>query len=233
MIAFGCATTDEGEFRAYAAPAIERVAEADSLLMRRHGYGSIHEPYNEMLEQAARCDELEAIVLLHQDLSIDDESFLAKVRGILAASPDIAVIGAAGASGVTGLAWWEGTESHGYFESPVLVPGGSRIVYSRGVHEVDSVDGMLLVLSAWAARELRFDGELSGALDGYDMDICLQARARGRKVVAGGLQVSHYTTYEGFFDRARWIRAAVALQRKWSPDLVPPDLQADVRMELI
>lgn len=224
MIAFGCATTDEGEFRAYAAPAIERVAEADSLLMRRHGYPSIHQPYNEMLDQAAQRDDLEAVVLLHQDLSIDDESFVEKVRGILAASPDVAIAGAAGASGVTGLAWWEGAESHGYFESPVLVPGGSRIVYSRGVHEVDSVDGMLLVLSAWAARELRFDEALAGPLDGYDMDICLQARARGRRVVAGGLRVSHYTTYEGFFDRARWIRAAVALRRKWSSELVPSEL---------
>jgi hypothetical protein len=217
MIAFGCATTDDRQFKAYAGPSIERVAESDSVLMRRHGYGSIHEPYNEMLEQVARREDLEAIVLLHQDLSIDDEHFVAKLRGILAASSEIAIAGAAGARDVGGLAWWEGGESHGRFDSPVLVPGGSRMVYSRGVHEVDSVDGMLLVLSAWAARELRFDGELSGPLDGYDMDICLQARARGRRVVAGGLDVSHYTTYDGFFDRRRWARAAVALQRKWAP----------------
>jgi hypothetical protein len=217
MIAFGCATTSEQEFRAHAAPSIERIAERDSVLMRRHLYDSIHEPYNEMLEEVAGREDLEAIVLLHQDLAIDDDHFLSKVRGILAASPDIAIVGAAGARGVTGLAWWEGSESHGRFDSPVLVPGGSRMVYSRGVHEVDSVDGMLLVLSAWAARELRFDSELSGPLDGYDMDICLQARAQGRRVVAGGLDVSHYTTYEGFFDRRRWVRAAAALQRKWGP----------------
>jgi Glycosyltransferase like family len=219
MIAFGCATNDEGQFRAYAAPSIERVAEPGSLLMRRHGYGSIHEPYNEMLDQAAQREDLEAVVLLHQDLSIDDDGFLAKVRGMLAASPDVAIIGAAGARGVRGLAWWEGAESHGYFESPALVPGGNGMMYSRGVHEVDSVDGMLLVLSAWAARELRFDVDLAGPLDGYDMDICLQARAQGRKVGAGGLQVSHYCTYDRFFDRRRWVRAAVALQRKWGGDL--------------
>lgn len=228
MIAFGCATTDEREYRAYAAPSIERVAEPDSLLMRRHGYDSIHEPYNEMLDEAARRDDLEAIVLLHQDLSIEDEGFMAKVRGILAASPEIAIVGAVGARGVPPLAWWEGSESHGYFESPILVPGGSRIVYSHGVHEVDSVDGMLLVLSPWAARELRFDAELAGPLDGYDMDICLQARARGRRVVAGGLQVAHYTTYDRFFDRRRWIQAAVALRRKWAPTFdEAPSLEPD------
>lgn len=221
MIAFGCATTDERQYRAHAAPSIERVAEDDSVLMRRHGCGSIHEPYNEMLDEVAERKDLEAVVLLHQDLSIDDEGFMAKVRGILAASPDVAIIGAAGARGVTGLAWWEGSESHGQFDSPVLVPGGSRMVYSRGVHEVDSVDGMLLVLSAWAVRELRFDHDLAGPLDGYDMDLCLQARARGRRVVAGGLEVSHYTTYEGFFDRRRWMQAAVALQRKWEQAFGP------------
>jgi hypothetical protein len=219
MIAFGCATTSETEYRAYAAPSIERVAEKDSLLMRRHGYDSIHEPYNEMLDQAAQRDDLEAIALLHQDLTIDDDDFVARIRGIMAASSEIAIIGNVGARDAPGLAWWEG-DSRGSIDSPLLVPGGSHQVYSHGVHEVDSVDGMLLVLSAWAARELRFDSELAGPLDGYDMDICLQARARARRVVAGELRVSHYNTYEGFFHRSRWIAAAVALQRKW-PDAFP------------
>jgi hypothetical protein len=223
VIAFGCATTDEQEFRAHAAPSIERVSETGSLLMRRHGYTSIHEPYNEMLAEAAEDDDLEAVVLLHQDVSIDDEHFLPKVRGMLAASSETAVLGVAGSRAPRGLAWWEG-ECHGRFESPALTPTGSRTTYSRGVHEVDSVDGMLLVLSSWAARELRFDGDLSGPLDGYDMDICLQARARGRRVVTGEFDVSHYTTYDRFFDRRRWVRASVALQRKWATDLVPRNL---------
>lgn len=188
--------------------------------MRRHGYDSIHEPYNEMLVEATECDELEAVVLLHQDLSIDDEGFLAKVRGILAASPDVAVIGTAGARHVRGLAWWEG-ESHGFLDEPLLIPGGSHIHYSHGAHEVDTVDGMLLVLSPWAARELRFDSDLAGPLDGYDMDFCLQARARGRRVVATGFRVRHYVRYDGFFDHRRWIQAAVALQRKWELDPMP------------
>jgi hypothetical protein len=217
MIAFGCATTDDEEYRAYAAPSIERVAEPGALLMRRHGYDSIQEPYNEMLDEAGRRDDLEAVVLLHQDLSIEDGQFLAKVRALLAASPDVAVIGSAGARGVRGLAWWEG-ECHGNVNSPQLVPGGSRLSYSHGAHEVDSVDGMLLVFSAWAVRELRFDRDLAGALDGYDIDICLQARARGRRVVACALQVSHHVDYQGFFDRDRWVRAAVAIQRKWELD---------------
>lgn len=225
MIAFGCATTSEEEYLAYAAPSVQRVAEPDSLVMRRHGYDSIHAPYNEMLAEAAAREDLEAVVLLHQDVAIDDDAFLAKLRELLAASEDVAVIGVAGARQVRGLAWWEG-ESYGAAHSPLLVPGGSHIQYSRGTHEVDSVDGMLLVLSAWAARELRFDRDLAGPLDGYDLDLCLQARARGRRVVVADLAVSHYVGYEGFFDRRRWVEAAVALQRKWALDPMPSPREA-------
>lgn len=226
MIAFGCATTSEEEYLAYAAPSVARVAEPDSLSLRRHGYDSIHEPYNEMLAEASERDDLEAVVLLHQDLSIDDDAFLAKIRDVLAASDEVAVIGVAGARGVSSLAWWEGESSYGAAHSPQLVPGGSHIQYSHGAHEVDSVDGLLLVLSAWAARQLRFDRGLAGPLDGYDMDICLQARARGGRVVVADLAVSHHVGYEGFFDRRRWVRAAVALQRKWALDSMPSPREA-------
>lgn len=229
MIAFGCATTSEEEYLAYAAPSVQRIAEPDSLTMRRHGYDSIHQPYNEMLAEAAGHEELEAVVLLHQDLTIEDESFVAKIRAILAASEDVAVIGVAGARGVRGLAWWEG-ESYGAAHSPRLVPGGSHIRYSHGAFEVESVDGLLLVLSAWAARELRFDRELAGPLDGYDMDLCLQARARGGRVVVADLAVSHHVAYEGFFDRGRWVEAAVALQRKWELDPMPSPREAAARI---
>ena len=214
MIAFGCATTNEEEYLAYARPSIARVAEPNALLMRRQGHDSIHEPYNEMLEEAAEYDNLEAVVLLHQDLSIEDKDFLAKIRGILAASPDVAVIGAAGARDVHSLSWWEG-ECHGGLEMPAVVPGGERVRYVRGAYEVDAVDGILLVLSPWAVRELRFDRELAGSLDGYDLDLCLQAREHRRRVVVGEFDVSHHVRYDGFFDRDRWTEAAAAVQEKW------------------
>lgn len=226
MIAFGCATTSEEEYLAYAAPSVQRVAEPGALLMRRHGHDSIHEPYNEMLAEAATHDDLEAVVLLHQDVSIDDPDFLAKVRTILAASSEVAVIGVAGSRNPPGLAWWEGDSFYGHLDSPLLVPGGSSFHYSDGAHEVDAVDGLLLVLSAWAAQELRFDGDLAGPLDGYDLDICLQARARGRRVVAADLLHRHFVSYDRFFDRRRWIEAEVALRRKWELDPMPSPREA-------
>lgn len=214
MIAFGCATTDEEEYRAFAAPSIARLAEPGALIMRRHGAASVHLPYNEMLDEAAARDDLEALVLLHQDMSIEDDQFAAKLRRLLAADPAVAIVGVAGARDVAGLPWWEG-ECHGRVRSPRLVPGSSRVFYSRGNHEVESVDGMLLAFSAWATRELRFDPAL-GPFDGYDVDICLQARERGRRVLVGDFETSHWVAYEDFFDRNRWVKGAVAVQRKWS-----------------
>lgn len=220
MLAFGCATTNEAEYLAYAAPTTERLSETSSLIMRRHGYDSIHEPYNDMLAAAGERDDLEALVLLHQDLSIGDPHFTERVRAVLAADERVAVVGAVGARNVTGLAWWEGDSLTGRVESPRLAPGGTVIDHSRGIREVDAIDGILIVLSAWAVRELRFDRAL-GPFDGYDVDICFQARAKGRRVVVGDFrEVAHHVRADAFFDRARWTRGATALSRKWEPSLV-------------
>lgn len=214
MLAFGCATTDEQEYLSHAAPTIAALAEDDSVTMRRHGYDSIHEPYNEMLAEAGRHDDLEALALLHQDVSIGDTHFAARVRSVLAADERVAVIGAAGARRVRGLAWWEGDTLTGRVESPRVVPGGLTLDHARGVREVDAVDGILLVLSAWAVRELRFDRSL-GPFDGYDVDLCMQARARGGRVVVADFRgVAHHAGPDSF-DRQRWTRGAVALNQKW------------------
>ncbi len=215
MLAFGCATTSAEEYFAYAAPTIERVAESDSLIMRRHGFGTIHEPYNEMLAAAGERDDLEALILLHQDLSIGDPYFAERVRALLAADERVAVIGAAGARNVRSLAWWEGDDPAGRVESPRLVPGGSVIDHARVNREVEAVDGILIVLSAWAVRELRFDPAI-GPFDGYDVDICLQARSLDRRVVVGDFRdVAHHVRGDSFFDRERWTRGAIAVSRKW------------------
>lgn len=215
MLAFGCATTDNEEYFSYAAPTIERVSESDSLLMRRHGFDTIHEPYNDMLAAVAGREDLEALVLLHQDVSIGDPYFAQRVRALLAAHEDVAVIGAAGARNVRGLAWWEGDRAAGLVDSPRLVPGGATIAHAHVNREVDAVDGILLVLSAWAVRTLRFDAAL-GPFDGYDVDVCLQARALGGRVVVGDFRdVAHHVRGDSFFDRKRWVRGAIALSRKW------------------
>jgi hypothetical protein len=220
VFAFGCATTSEEEYLAHATPTIDLISEPSSLVMRRHGFDSIQEPYNEMLVEAARRDDLEALALLHQDVSISDPYFLERARAVLAADELVAAIGAAGGCNGTNLAWWEGDRLTGRVEAPRMVAGGNVIDHARGIREVEAIDGILIVLSAWAVRELRFDRAL-GPFDGYDLDICLQARARGRRVVVADFRgVTHHVRRDSFFDRARWTKGAVALRRKWEPGLV-------------
>lgn len=217
MFAFGCATTSEEQYLAYAAPTIERLREPSSLAMRRHGFDTIHAPYNEMLAEAGRRADLEALVLLHQDVSISDRRFIARARAVLAADERVAVVGAAGACNGATLAWWEGDRRTGRVESPALVSGGATVDHARGIREVEAIDGIVIVLSAWAVRALRFDPAI-GPFDGYDADICLQARSCGRRVVVADFRgVAHHVRGASFFDRARWVRGEVALRRKWDP----------------
>jgi GT2 family glycosyltransferase len=84
--------------------------------------------------------------------------------------------------------------------------------------EVDSVDGVVIVMSPWAVRELRFDESL-GNLHGYDLDICLQARAAGRKVVTTDIRVIHHHSLDLLGDPDGWIAAHMRIAEKWSDRL--------------
>src|SRR5436190_21954690 len=110
MIAFGSAITKPAVYRASAEPGINRAAEADSVVFALPSSGTIFESYNELLERAAARDDLEALVLVHQDAEIVDNDFCARVRQSLA-DPDVGVVGCVGAIGVRSIAWWEGSVS--------------------------------------------------------------------------------------------------------------------------
>jgi hypothetical protein len=72
-----------------------------------------------------------------------------------------------------------------------------------------------MALSPWAVRELRFDESL-GARHGYDIDLCLQARAAGKKVVTADLKVVHHHSLELIADPDRWIESHIAVAEKWN-----------------
>jgi hypothetical protein len=72
MIAFGCSVTKPDVYRRCAEPGIRRVAEPDSEVYALESIGSIFESYNRILDIAAGREDLEALVLVHQDTEIDD-----------------------------------------------------------------------------------------------------------------------------------------------------------------
>jgi hypothetical protein len=221
MIVFGTAVTDTETYDRFAAPGIRLVAEPDSEVLAHQTAGSLFRNYNLLLDQAAAHDDLEALVLVHQDAEIVDPDFCAKVRDALS-DPDVAVVGCAGAIGVRSIAWWEGAvtwasfihryEERGGGDFPAMTYHDAPSFARTG--EVDSIDGFVMVLSPWAVRELRFDESL-GKLHGYDFDFCCQARAAGKKVVTADFKAIHNHSLELISDPDSWIEAYIRVVEKW------------------
>src|SRR5581483_4244204 len=126
---------------------------------RHHTAGSVFRNYNLLLDKAAEHENLEALVLIHQDAEIVDPEFPDRVREALS-DPDVAIVGCAGAVGVRSIAWWQGAVSwagltHRYPEFgggdfPAISWRRTSMPSYAEPGEVDSVDGFVIVMSAWA-----------------------------------------------------------------------------------
>lgn len=216
MIAFGAAVTDPEVYEELALPGIERAAEPDSLVLTRSGL-SIREAYDELMDAAARQPGLEALVLLHQDLELSDDSLPRRARRLLR-DPRVAVAGPLGARGLT-LHLRHGSRTlHGAVAAP-----GIRRRFSRGPEEVEAVDGALLVLAPWVVRGIRF-GRAAAPFHGYDLELALRARAHGGKAICADIPYFHRHVSKRDF--AAQSEAGVALARRWDPALRPPQWAA-------
>jgi Glycosyltransferase like family len=231
MIAFGASMTAPETYARVAEPGIRRTMEADSVVFAHQAAGSLPRTYNLILDQAGRLDDLEALVLVHQDAEIDDAALCTKLRGSLA-DPEVGVVGCVGATGVRSIAWWEGDVSGGsavycYGESG----GGELPALSWGARggrsetgEVEAIDGFLMALSPWVVRNVRFDESL-GMLHGFDVDFCLEVRAAGRKVVTADLRVRHHHALDLVTANEPWLAAHMRAADKWEGRL--PDAGGD------
>ena len=235
MIAFGCAITDEELYERCAAPGFRLAAEDDTEILAHPAAGSIFRSYNMLLERAIERfgpDGLEALVLVHQDAEIVDPDFIAKVREALA-DPDVAIVGCAGAIDVRSIAWWEGSVKWASFTHRYDEMGGGEIAamnwYGKdaplfaGLGDVETVDGFMLVFTPWAVENLRFDESLPGGLHGYDFDVCMQARAAGKRVIVADLKVAHHHSLDVVSDISAWVQAHMTLADKWQEQLPMPD----------
>jgi 2-polyprenyl-3-methyl-5-hydroxy-6-metoxy-1,4-benzoquinol methylase len=86
--------------------------------------------------------------------------------------------------------------------------------FGGGTHDVDTVDGLMMVLSPWAVRNLRFDDARFTGFHGYDADFCFQARRAGRRVVVDDIDVIHHTK-GGYGDEQAFRRSDDAWRAKW------------------
>jgi hypothetical protein len=223
VIVFASSITDPDMYARCAEPGIRCAAEPDSEVIANAAAGSLQRSYNLILDSLADRDDIEAVVLLHQDAEIADETFCAKLRRALA-DPDVGVVGCVGAIGVRSIAWWEGSVTwasfiHRYGELgggdlPAFSWNGSELPAYARTGEVDTVDGFVLALSPWVARHVRFDEALS-QLHGYDFDFCLQVRHAGRKVVTADFKVIHHHSLDLVSEPETWIQAHMRVAEKW------------------
>jgi hypothetical protein len=223
MIVFASSITSPEQYERCAAPGIRLAAEPDSVVLPFQAAGSIYRSYNLILDEVAERDDLEALVLIHQDAEIVDAGFCRELRRALA-DPDVGVVGGVGAVDVRSIAWWEGSVTWASFNHRYEELGGGELPgftwdpddrppYAQ-LGEVDTVDGFALGLSPWVVRNVRFDESL-GNLHGYDFDFCLQVREAGRKIVTADLRVMHHHSLELVSDPQTWVEAHMRIAEKW------------------
>jgi Glycosyltransferase like family len=235
VIAFASSITDGEMYRKAAQPGIELAREPDSVVLANAAAGSIFRSYNLILDQAAELEDLEALVLLHQDAEIASPDACAVIRRTLAGDPDIGVLGVVGAVGVRTIAWWEGSVTWASFthrytelgggEQPALTWDTSDLPAFARTGEVDTVDGFVMVLSPWVVRNVRFDESL-GQLHGYDFDFCLSVRAAGKTVHTADFRVIHHHSLDLVSNPETWLAAHERLAEKWAgrmPGVTEPD----------
>jgi hypothetical protein len=219
VIIFGSAIVDADAYRRYAGPGIRAAAEPGAAIDAYAAVGSICRSNNLLLDVAAARPDLEALVIVDEQVEIADPDFCAKVRAALS-DPAVAVAGWMGASGVRSIAWWEGRISCGAVTLRYPEHGGGEVAacswrpVDPAPREVDSVDGRLMILSPWAVRNVRFDEELSLGF-GYDLDYCLRVREQGRRVTTANVRAIHHHPLDLVTKPGVWIEGHIRAADKW------------------
>jgi SAM-dependent methyltransferase len=184
VIVYAACVGDPEKYNRICLPGLARVAGPDDVVIEAEHPRSIFAAYNEVLDAVRERDDLEALVLLHEDTQVTDPRFPEIVREQMT-EPGVAIVGTVGARAIEGLSWWESERFGKVRETRGVLDFGG------GTHEVDTVDGLVMALSPWAIRNLRFDEDAYSGFDAYDADICAQARAAGKRVVVTELPVAH------------------------------------------
>jgi hypothetical protein len=175
-------------------------------LVALYGQTQLTVAYNTILD-AYRGKDVDAVILLHDDLEITDPAAEEKFLGALA--EDVAIVGVCGGVGDKTLAWWTSETIGHQMTDSGLLDFGPR------TGDVAFVEGSIMVFSPWAVENLRFDERYPGFL-GYD-DVCLTARAMGKRVTVADVDTHHHSTV-GFKSPAiarAWDVAEEIFREKW------------------
>lgn len=205
-IGYGCCVGTWDKFYRYVMPRVN----PERPIITASNQLSISVAYNAILD-ALRAYELDAAILIHDDLEMIDSATEEKVLIALNAGRDadaeVALVGVAG--GGPSMAWWNVNPiGHQQTDTQLLEFGGRR----SGL--VDMIEGSFMAFSPWAIENLRFDERYEFL--GYD-DVCLEARRAGRYVAVADIDTHHHTTlgYKSESVRLMWERSEKIFNEKW------------------
>jgi hypothetical protein len=189
VIVFGTCVGYPDKLAAHAAPGLVRSmgAEAYTHITYDSNGKDIFPVYAGIIQAAKDMPDVEALALMHDDLEFQDVELAAKIRAAFS-DPDVAILGLIGSRGAKGLAWWEGERA------------GRVTDLTYGLHDfgfdapaVESIDGMLVVLSPWAIANLKLHGLGYEGFHGYADELCAQARDAGKKTVVVDIKALHHS----------------------------------------
>lgn len=201
-IGYGCCVGSWDKFHRYVAPRIY----PERPILTASNQTSISIAYNAILD-GFRVYDLDAVILIHDDLEMIDLHTEDKVLAELEIHPNAAIVGVAG--GGPSMSWWNVNPiGHQLTDSSMLEFGGQR----HGL--VDIVEGSFMAFSPWAIQQLRFDERYEFL--GYD-DVCLEAQRAGKQVVVADIDTHHHSTvgYKSESVRQMWERSEVIFNSKW------------------
>lgn len=210
-IAIGLCIGPSGKYEQYAAPSIAAV-HPEAPIYERRDQRSIFEAYNSIIDEHRSARPENPLILIHEDVELLER--LDRIEQML--EPDVAIIGTIGGRGVQSVRWFRAAERFG--RAPDTVNGDNH--HSDGEHDVDIVDGLFLALSPWATKHLRFDEDSFTGFHGYDADICMQARAAGKRVRVTNIDLFHHSK-GGFGDAANHRSVDDTFRKKWNVPLDP------------
>ena len=176
VIVYGICIGSEEKYSTFCGQAIPAAFVDNSNIIESRQNDSIFTAYNAVLDQVAARPNVEALVLLHEDLELVPSDFEDQIRRHFQ-DPDVAIIGAIGGRGVQGVRWSQAHERFG--RMPDSFNGANE--FGGGTDEVDIVDGCLLVLSPWAVANLRFDSRRFKGFHAYDQTSACRLAPRARR----------------------------------------------------
>ena len=205
-LAYGVCVGSSSKFERLALSGISAV-DPEAPILVRYDQRSIFEAYNSIIDEAATLDT-EGLVFIHDDVLIRDINFATKMTALFE-DPTIGIVGVVGASNLKNIEWWW-FDTHGGVEE-----NGRRIDFGVGTFDVDVVDGLLIAMSPTALRTLRFDETNFSGFHGYDVDIGMQAKSAGLRVVVADFDVFHDSVPGRVTNRAAHLKAGYVWRRKW------------------